>query len=285
MKLPPIASKSDLVLVVEDNDSIREDLGALLRAEGYRVALAREGLDALEQLRWGLRPALILLDLRMKLMTGWEFRAEQKKDSALVGIPVVAMTTGQWKPEDMIEFVERLQKPIDVEALREVLSRFCKPSLPRAPVLPDVLKRSGAFTARDIESGRARQEGPPVLVVDDSHEIRISIRDLLEGEGFSVLEAGNGQEALDLMRVKGMPCLILLDLAMPVMDGWTLLAIRRQDNMIRRVPIIILSAFSSNMSPTDDGAVSVLSKPIDPVVLINAVRAHCSTKPVPRPAS
>jgi len=82
-------------------------------------------MAALEKLRWGMRPCLILLDLRMGVMTGWEFRAEQKKDSALADIPVVAMTTGRWKADDLKDFVEHIQKPIDLEALRVIVSRFC----------------------------------------------------------------------------------------------------------------------------------------------------------------
>ena len=68
------------------------------------------GLQALEQLRWGIKPCLILLDLRMTVMTGWEFRAQQKQDPALAAIPVIAMTTGRWKPEDLEDFAERLEK-------------------------------------------------------------------------------------------------------------------------------------------------------------------------------
>ena len=113
------------ILVVEDDTAIRESLVEVLRAEGHVVVEAANGMAALEKLRWGMRPCLILLDLRMGVMTGWEFRAEQKKDSALADIPVVAMTTGRWKADDLKDFVEHIQKPIDLEALRVIVSRFC----------------------------------------------------------------------------------------------------------------------------------------------------------------
>ena len=82
------------VLVVEDDAAIRQALIDAIRADGYRVETAINGLEALEKLRWGLRPCLIVLDMQMRLMTGWEFRAEQMKDPALSKIPVVAMTAG-----------------------------------------------------------------------------------------------------------------------------------------------------------------------------------------------
>src|SRR5437764_36291 len=104
----------------EGNAAIREGLTSLLEEEGHQVIAVANGLEALEQLRWGNKPCLILLDLRMTVMTGWEFRAQQKQDPALAGIPVIAMTTGRWKPEDLEDFAERLEKPLDLETLRGI---------------------------------------------------------------------------------------------------------------------------------------------------------------------
>jgi|SRR5712671_1618525 len=116
------------VLIVEDDAAIRDELAAILTQEGYEVVTSGDGRDALERLHWGLRPAVILLDLRMTVMTGWEFRGEQKKDSAVADIPVVAMTTGRWKPEDLKEFPDHIAKPIDIPMLRDVLDRYCEPA-------------------------------------------------------------------------------------------------------------------------------------------------------------
>jgi CheY-like chemotaxis protein len=120
--------RSKQVLIVEDDAAIRDGLAAILTQEGYEVVTSGDGRDALERLHWGLRPAVILLDLRMTVMTGWEFRGEQKKDSAVADIPVIAMTTGRWKPEDLKEFPDHIAKPIDIPALRDVLDRYCEPA-------------------------------------------------------------------------------------------------------------------------------------------------------------
>jgi CheY-like chemotaxis protein len=114
------------ILIVEDDQDIREGLTSFLEDRGYEVVTAPNGLAALEKLRWGLRPCVILLDLRMTVMTGWEFRAEQKKDLSLASIPVVAMTTGRWKPEDLSDFPEHLEKPLDLQLLQDVLTRYCE---------------------------------------------------------------------------------------------------------------------------------------------------------------
>jgi CheY-like chemotaxis protein len=114
------------VLVVEDDAAILQALTDAIGAEGYRVETATNGLEALEKLRWGLRPCLIVLDMQMRLMTGWEFRSEQRKDPALAQIPVVAMTAGRWKDIDLRDFVARIDKPIALDDLRALLRDHCK---------------------------------------------------------------------------------------------------------------------------------------------------------------
>jgi CheY-like chemotaxis protein len=121
------ATKTKQVLIVEDDAGIRDELAAILGQEGYEVVTAADGRAALERLHWGLRPAVILLDLRMNVMTGWEFRAQQKKNVAVADIPVIAMTTGRWKPEDLKDFPEHISKPIDIPGLRNLLDRYCDP--------------------------------------------------------------------------------------------------------------------------------------------------------------
>lgn len=77
------------VLLVEDNADVRAGMVEWLQAEGFRVVAAENGRDALAQLRAGLKPALIVLDLMMPVMDGIEFREEQLNDAALADIPVV----------------------------------------------------------------------------------------------------------------------------------------------------------------------------------------------------
>lgn len=111
------------ILIVEDDPDFRFAISQIVRDEGYRVETAPDGKAALDKLRWGLRPHLILLDLRMAIMNGWDFRTEQKKDPALAGIPVVAMTAGNWKQGDLNEFTARAEKPIDLDQLRAILDQ------------------------------------------------------------------------------------------------------------------------------------------------------------------
>lgn len=241
------------VMVVDDDAVFRQELEWHLRRRGHAVVSFSSALEAMEQLRWGLRPCLILLDLRMSVMTGWEFRAEQRADPAVAGIPVVAMTTGNWKASDNSNFAERLEKPFELDALHVLLDRYC---------------RSVAVTA----PGEAPAARRPVLVVDDNPDILAGMRELLEEHGYAVLTARNGREALDAART-GQPRLILLDLAMPEVDGWQFLELRSLEPLIRDVPVVIMSAYART-SQVLGGTLAVLSKPVDPGTLVETVRRY-----------
>lgn len=78
-----------MILLVEDEDEVREVIETVLRSEGYDVTPVRHGREALDVLRRGLRPCMIILDLMMPVMDGWQFRTEQLRDSELLKIPTV----------------------------------------------------------------------------------------------------------------------------------------------------------------------------------------------------
>jgi CheY-like chemotaxis protein len=114
------------ILIVEDDDDIREDLAALLRLRGYEVSTSANGREALERLQRGPLPSVILLDLMMPVMNGWELRAHQLADPSLAPVPV-AILSGHGKPDDFRELrpAACLSKPFDVEAVFEIVERLC----------------------------------------------------------------------------------------------------------------------------------------------------------------
>lgn len=117
------------ILVVEDDPDHRKALTEMLEQEGYQVTSAGEGSQAIEKLRWGLRPAAILLDMRMHVMNGWEFRRELEKDPALPSIPVLIMSGGPLKPKDLAGCADWITKPVNKEELLKKLEQATrKPS-------------------------------------------------------------------------------------------------------------------------------------------------------------
>lgn len=111
------------VMVVEDDEGIREALCDLLASEGFDVVSAVHGADALSKLRAEQRhPDVILLDLMMPVMDGWAFRAEQRKDQSLANIPVVVITASRQADVAALEPRALLKKPIDFDELLRVIS-------------------------------------------------------------------------------------------------------------------------------------------------------------------
>lgn len=116
------------VLVVDDDVAIREMLAMTLEDEGYVVSSASNGLEALNQLRAQPESAcLILLDLNMPIMTGWEFRTLQQQDPTLAGIPVVVVSADRAVQHNtsVLDVVAYLTKPIDFNHLITLVDRFC----------------------------------------------------------------------------------------------------------------------------------------------------------------
>jgi CheY-like chemotaxis protein len=116
------------ILVIEDDEDIRESLKELLEDSGYEVVCMSNGQHGLDHLRSGqVPPKLILLDLMMPVMDGHTFRVEQKNDPKLASIPVVIMTAdGQVAAKKASADAQAfLRKPVNIDTVLEVVSRFC----------------------------------------------------------------------------------------------------------------------------------------------------------------
>ena len=129
--------------------------------------------------------------------------------------------------------------------------------------------------------GRLRTEGMsdrqhPILIVEDDVEIREAMSELLESRGYAVSVARHGAEALEQLRAGSRPCIILLDLMMPVMDGWTFCQETERDPAFAAIPILIVSAVT-RLDPRTAHVRSVaqLSKPLNFDDLLAALALHC----------
>ena len=138
-------ARRQTVLVIDDDHEVRESLRTLLQLDGYKVKTARDGQHALEQLRGGLRPCIILLDLMMPAMDGQHFRAEQLGDPRFAHIPVVVLS-GHYDPQQnaaSLGAAAYLRKPADINMVLRLIEAHCvrqyesAPSCrPAAPVRP-----------------------------------------------------------------------------------------------------------------------------------------------------
>jgi CheY-like chemotaxis protein len=115
------------ILVVDDDADIREAITLALEMQGFRVLTASNGQDCLRQLRGDSGPSLVLLDLMMPRMNGWEVCAEMAADPRLRDMPVVVLTGGLWAARDDLPVAAFLRKPIDLDTLVRVVGENCKP--------------------------------------------------------------------------------------------------------------------------------------------------------------
>jgi CheY-like chemotaxis protein len=116
-----------------------------------------------------------------------------------------------------------------------------------------------------------------VLLVEDDADIREAVSSVLEAEGYTVLTAENGEQALAILD-RGQPCVVLLDLMMPVMSGWEFMKVVKQNRRLDDMPVVVVSAYSERKA---EGVRRVLKKPLDVNALLAAVSEYCCCPPKP----
>jgi signal transduction histidine kinase/CheY-like chemotaxis protein len=199
------------VLVIDDDPVQRELMQRFLAREGFVVRAAAGGREGLRLARQ-IHPVAITLDVMMPEMDGWSVLRELKADAALREIPVVMLTMVD-DPERgfALGAADYATKPVNRQRLSRILRKHTCPHPPC-----------------------------PVLLVDDDAGARALTRKVLEKEGWKVCEAENGLRALECLE-RERPCLILLDLMMPEMDGFEFAERVRQHPEWRSIPIVVLS--------------------------------------------
>ncbi len=117
----------DVILVVDDNPDLRDGLRVVLVQEGYTVETASNGRDALARLYAGLKPCLIIMDLMMPVMNGFEFREAQLADPGLADIPLIAYSgvTDPRETAQQLRAVAYVHKPAEIEQLAALVRQFC----------------------------------------------------------------------------------------------------------------------------------------------------------------
>jgi CheY-like chemotaxis protein len=207
-----------LVLVIDDDPAVRDLMARFLGREGFRVAMAGGGDEGLRLAR-ELHPEVITLDVMMPGLDGWAVLGALKTEPATADIPVVMLTIVDDRNLGYaLGATEYLTKPIDRERLLAVLGRYRRDRV--------------------------------VLIVEDDVALRELARRLLEREGYAVLEAADGRAALDRVRERA-PGVILLDLMMPVMDGFEFLAELRGEEAWRGIPVIVMTARDLSLEDRD----------------------------------
>lgn len=117
-----------------------------------------------------------------------------------------------------------------------------------------------------------------ILIIEDEPDLRETLRDLLELEGFDAVTAANGSEGLLTLADAGKPCLILLDLMMPVMDGWQFLEVLHKQPDLRPpgIAVVVVSAIADMSDIKERYDCEVMKKPVKIEQLLAVAHAHCA---------
>ncbi len=114
-----------------------------------------------------------------------------------------------------------------------------------------------------------------ILLVEDDVDIRTTLKEVLELEGYDVVPAGNGKEAFDaLTQMKEHPCVILLDLMMPIMNGWEFLEAQQSTQNLAAIPVVVVSAAGDKARSAK--AHGFIKKPIEVDGLLRMIKKYCA---------
>jgi CheY-like chemotaxis protein len=198
------------ILVIDDDPAVHQLISDALKNEGFTLNFASNGKEGL-RLAKELRPAVITLDVLMPDMDGWVVLSLLKDDPDLAGIPVVMLTVRADQDFGFAMGVaDYLQKPIDRDRFIAVLKKYNRPS-------------------------------NHVLVVEDDPAMRELLCRILDNKDWTVAEAENGLAALESI-TRNPPSMIVLDLKMPVMDGFEMISELHKHEDWRKIPVLVVSA-------------------------------------------
>jgi signal transduction histidine kinase/CheY-like chemotaxis protein len=209
---PPSQPRTNRVLVIDDDQTVRDLMRRVLSREGFDVVTAADGTEGLALAR-ELLPSVITLDVLMHELDGWNVLQAIRNDPVLANTPVV-----------MLSILDEKQKGFALGA-----SAYLTKPVDRARL------------AAALEPYKAKGSTPRALVVEDEESTRELLRRLLVGEGWAVATAANGREGLERLKMER-PNLILLDLLMPEMDGFEFVAKLRETPGLDATPVIVVTA-------------------------------------------
>jgi CheY-like chemotaxis protein/signal transduction histidine kinase/HAMP domain-containing protein len=260
------------ILVVEDDAAEQVSIAALLDHHDIEIATAGTGADALANLRD--QPFdCVVLDLKLPDMSGFELLELISKDRRLSELPVVVFTGRELSAEEDLR-LRTMARSIVVKGVESPERLLDETSLFLHRVIADLPLEKQRMIER-LHSSDEDLIGRTVLVVDDDPRNIFALSSVLERRGMKVLTATTGKEALALIESTPELAIVLMDIMMPEMDGYQVIAVIRDKPRLRRLPIIALTAKAmkgDREKCLEAGASDYLAKPVNTEQLLSALR-------------
>jgi signal transduction histidine kinase/response regulator RpfG family c-di-GMP phosphodiesterase len=256
-KISQLITQDKTILLVEDSEAIIIQMKDMLLQQGYKIMVARNGNEAMEQIAHTIPDAMIL-DLMMPELDGFEVLKRIRTQKATERLPVIILTAKYISKEELAFLKHNgihqlIQKGgINKEQLLEQVAQM---------MFPKILNQEASLKKPLSQTITGK---PLVLVIEDNPDNMLTIKALLAGS-CNIIGADNGLYGVEMAR-KHQPHLILMDIALPGMNGIDALAEIRQDSLLKNIPVIAISASAMKGDREDFiayGFDNYISKPID----------------------
>jgi CheY-like chemotaxis protein/signal transduction histidine kinase len=261
------------ILVIEDDRKNQVAIQSLLKKKDVQITLAATGAGAMEQLETS-RFDCVILDLRLPDMTGFEWLEKAEKSSGAAGLPPVIVYTAKELTEDENRQLNRYTGSIVIKGAKSPERLLDEVTLFLHSVESTLSKDQREMIRMQHDPDKALQ-GRTVLLTDDDLRNTFALSKLLKKRGMNVIVADNGQMALDKMKENKSIDLVIMDVMMPVMDGYQTMKEIRSQKAHASLPIIALTA---RAMPEEQekcmaaGANDYLTKPVDVERLLTLMR-------------
>jgi two-component system, chemotaxis family, sensor histidine kinase and response regulator PixL len=253
------------IMIVDDSTALRRTMALTLEKAGYRVIQKKDGKEALDGFKQHPELDLIICDVEMPVMNGFEFLGMRRRDSALAKVPTFMLTSRSGdkhrnlakqlgadgyftKPYVEQDFIQEIKKNLDNQS----------------QTTPHQNQNQLPHSTQSLNTIKTKIKSKTILVIDDSSALRRTLALSLEQRGYRVLQGRDGMEGLEQLRNNLNIDLVICDIEMPNLNGFEFLTLRRQETKLSKIPVVMLTSRSSEKHralASSLGAVDFFTKP------------------------
>ena len=242
------------IMVVDDSTALRRTMALTLEKHGYRVIQRKDGKDALDGFRQNPNIDLIICDVEMPTMNGFEFLGMRRRDSQLSKIPTFMLTSRSGTKH------RNLATQLGADGY------FTKPYVEQEFIseVKKILDKQNKNNYQNKTANTSTLKKKTILIIDDSSALRRTLALRLESKGYHVLQGRDGLEGLELLRNNLQTNLVICDVEMPNMNGFEFLTTRRTEPNLKQIPVVMLTSRSTDKHrslATSLGADGYFTKP------------------------
>ena len=227
----PPANKRSTIMVVDDSTALRRTMALSLEKQGYRVIQSKDGKEAMDNFAKHPDIDLIICDVEMPTMNGFEFLGVRRRDSKLGKVPVIMLTSRSG------------EKHRNLAMQLGANGYFTKPYIEQDFLIEinRILKNKNRVTTPSVVPTQP-QIKPTILIIDDSSALRRTLTLSLERKGYRILQARDGIEGLEILKQNLQTNLVICDVAMPNMNGFEFLAALGREPQLVDIPVAMLTS-------------------------------------------